>query len=224
MKLSSPLFLLVLFTPASLLAEAEHVATLEARIFHLENLLLQQGTIDDDPCASAFPQLEEGGVMYYTGCNRDVMRDSTVSVETCQNGTMTVYNTSGYEDTGLFDMRISANVPTKDSWNFVCTLTVDLPHRAVCTLTFEDPPRDEGPAWVEILFRDLTVVDSGLRSASTIEGPSRSRTEGGRGGGGGGGGEECVAHSATIVGTYFYDALTNNAGVYSFYASTMAPS
>ncbi len=48
-----------------------------------------------------------------------------------------------------------------------------------------------GPAWVQLRFKDV------------------KRTSRGR----------CVAGAATIVGTYFYDALTNDAGVYSFYAT-----
>mmetsp|Transcript_60089 Transcript_60089/g.82315 ORF Transcript_60089/g.82315 Transcript_60089/m.82315 type:complete len:105 (-) Transcript_60089:409-723(-) len=100
-------------------------------------------------------------------------------------------------ETGLFDMRISANVETQDSWNFVCTLTTDEPHVATCTLTFEEPDRLEGPAWVRMVFRDVASQED-----TELDGPL-----------------VCIAPKATIVGTYFYDANTNDAGVYSFYAT-----
>jgi hypothetical protein len=223
-------FLLPLLLLAEAVEQTDEVAELRARLERLERKLESLSlSRESDPCASTYPLLVEDSVMYYQGCNRDVARDSTVSVETCQNGTLTIYNTTGYEATGLFDIRISANVPTKDSWNFVCTLTVDEPHKATCTLTFEDPPRDEGPAWVEIRFRDLALPEAGTAAATAAGGgglvgdaSKRKRSSAGSDDDGGDG-AMCVASSATIVGTYFYDALTNDAGVYSFYASTTMP-
>lgn len=70
------------------------------------------------------------------------------------------------------------------AYNFVCGLGADSPLRAHCALTFEDPWTPEGPAWIEMRFQ-----------------ATRDATG------------DCVATSATIVGTYFYDALTSNAGM-----------
>lgn len=122
-------------------------------------------------------------------------RDSRTSVETFQNGTVAFYNDSNVRATGLFDMRITANDAARDSWNFVCTFTWDEPHTATCSLTFETPARAEGPAWVTVRFVGVAAVSPGA---------------------------PCVASVAVVVGTYFYDALTNDAGVYSFYATNVA--
>ena len=159
------------------------------RLARLENTVLDRAA-----CTASYPSLHESDSFEYSGCNRNVHRNSTRSVETCQNGTLTIYNVSTTSTTGLFDVRIAANVPTHDAWDFVCVLTRDQPHRATCTLTFETPKRPEGPAWVALTFRK--VARCGAPHA-----------------------DACCAAQATIVGTYFYDALTNDAGVYAFYAS-----
>ena len=209
-------FFIPLFLSATVAAAAapldEELTLLKQRIAQLESSLGLS-------CGARFPLLEEGGTMFYEGCNRNVARNTTRSVESCQNGTVTFYNTSDYGATGLFDLRITANVPTHDSWNFVCTFTVDRPHTATCTLTFEDPPRAEGPAWVEIRFRDLVPQQQGGKPREK----QQLAVEKGSSDGGDGVAGECVAQTATIVGTYFYDALTNDAGVYSFYATTDMP-
>ena len=43
--------------------------------------------------------------------------------------------------------------------HFVCTFTRYEPHIATCTLTFEEPARPEGPAWVRLRFRDFALAD-----------------------------------------------------------------
>ena len=159
---------------------------LEERVARLEQAAA-------DRCASVFPTLHEGDTFAYAGCNRNTHRKSTVSVQSCQNGTLQMYNTSDTASSGLFDIRIAANVPTHDVWHFVCALVRDEPHHATCTLTFETPTRPEGPAWLSIRF--------GKVSASSPAGP-------------------CRASEASLLGTYFYDALTNDAGVYAFYAKS----
>lgn len=142
-------------------------------------------------CKDSFPMLREQDQFLYSGCNRNVPRNTTGSIETCQNGTVTVYNTSSTPKTGLFDVSIAANVPTHDVWNFVCALARGTPHEAVCTLTFEEPLRPEGPAWLSVRFRSV-ARDPKLSS--------------------------CRAAEATFVGSYPYDALTHDAGVYVFYS------
>ena len=63
---------------------------------------------------------------------------------------------------------------------------------ATCTLTFEYPLRPEGPAWLQLNFEE--VHRSGILP-------------------------DCTAGRVSMIGTYFYDALTNDAGVYAFYAT-----
>ena len=137
-----------------------------------------------DPCTSVRPVLSTTP-FFYSGCNRNVHRNSTVSVETCQNGTLTVYNAS---ESGLFDVAIAANIPTHDVWHFVCTFNPEAAHAATCTLTYETPLRPEGPAWLQLNFDDVS-------------------------------GSPCRAGRISMIGTYFYDALTNDAGVYAFHAT-----
>ena len=62
---------------------------------------------------------------------------------------------------------------------------------ATCTLTFEYPLRPEGPAWLQLNFEDVA------------------------------GAPQCVPGRISMIGTYFYDALTNDAGVYAFNAWPM---
>ena len=73
----------------------------------------------------------------------------------------------------------------------MCTFTVDEPHLATCTLTYEEPSRPEGPAWLRMKFINVYPLYSSSSS--------------------------CVAANVTVIGTYFYDALTNATGVYAFY-------
>ena len=100
-------------------------------------------------------------------------------------------NARNTSSTGLFDVSLSS---PPDSWHFICVLTPDAPHDATCTLTYETPLRPEGPAWLKIRFRVA---------------PSHANRS------------LCVASGATLVGTYFYDALTNDAGVYAFQAAAV---
>jgi len=88
-----------------------------------------------DSCATAFPSLRDGDSFHYGGCNRNVHRNTTISVETCQTGNVTLYNTSTVASNGLFDIAIAANTPTHDVWHFVCGLAHDDPHRATYRLT-----------------------------------------------------------------------------------------
>jgi len=145
-----------------------------------------------DSCATAFPSLRDGDSFHYGGCNRNVHRNTTISVETCQTGNVTLYNTSTVASNGLFDIAIAANTPTHDVWHFVCGLAHDDPHRATCTLTFETAARPEGPAWLRIYFEKVAAAAAGAA---------------------------CRAQEATLVGTYFFDAFTNDAGVYVFHAN-----
>jgi len=170
--------------PPTLASLASQIATLQHELARLSR---------SEPCASVRPLLSTP--FFYSGCNRNVKRNFTVSVETCQNGTLTAYNQSAAS--GLFDIAIAANVPTHDAWHFVCTFNPEQPHVATCTLTYEVPLRPEGPAWLQISFDNVTrAVPSDPSSA-------------------------CTAGSISMIGTYFYDALTNDAGVYAFKATPL---
>ena len=176
--------LLLAVVPAALAQRAmltDAVDALEARIAALEARLAPP-----DPCDSQLLDLSGALAWTYSGCNRNVHRNTTQSVETCQNGTVAVYNVSKH----LFDIKISH---PPDAWHFVCGTAVDRPKVATCTLTYEEPARPEGPAWVEIRFDDVNFD-----------------------------GEKCAPSKATIVGTYFYDYLTSDAGVYIFDAVVAA--
>lgn len=170
------------------LKEDVTLQSLERRLAQLEAAV--EANRRHEMCEASYPTLEDGYQFHYEGCNRNTHRNSTASAETCQNGIVSVYNTSTLGATGLFDIAIAANVPTRDVWHFLCTLTRDAPHTAICSLTFETPERPEGPAWMQLLWREFEATT-------------------------------CVPAAATIVGAYFYDALTNDAGVYSFYASKL---
>ena len=77
-----------------------------------------------DACEDEIPLLERTPLLLYGGCNRNVHRDATQSVETCQNGTVAFSNASGTRSTGLFDAKIANDV---DAWNFVCAFGIDRP-------------------------------------------------------------------------------------------------
>jgi hypothetical protein len=144
-------------------------------------------------CEDRFPILQD--TVTFSGCTRNMIKNTTTSVETCQNGWMTMYNTSTTPQTGLFDAKIHVNNEANDIYHFLCTLTQDDAHTATCTLTYEEPARTQGPALVTIRFRDVSVVD-----------PTGDLPEG-----------SCTAASATIIGNYFYDSEMVAAGAYSFY-------
>mmetsp|Transcript_45688 Transcript_45688/g.75605 ORF Transcript_45688/g.75605 Transcript_45688/m.75605 type:complete len:208 (-) Transcript_45688:291-914(-) len=163
------------------------VRKVEAMSLRIERL---QAQLAQEPCKGRFPTFETSipVVMKYAGCNSNVLRNTTTNIQTCQNGTFSIYNTNNTATTGLFDIQIAVNDPPRnDVYHFVCTLTTDEPHVAFCTLTWEEPSRPEGPAWLNIRFKAMTEP-------------------------------ACTPTAATIVGTYFYDFATNAAGVYSFYA------
>eukprot|EP00308_Calcidiscus_leptoporus_P026281 CAMPEP_0119394828 /NCGR_PEP_ID=MMETSP1334-20130426/130915_1 /TAXON_ID=127549 /ORGANISM="Calcidiscus leptoporus, Strain RCC1130" /LENGTH=132 /DNA_ID=CAMNT_0007418185 /DNA_START=150 /DNA_END=548 /DNA_ORIENTATION=- len=116
------------------------------------------------------------------------------TVETCQSGTLEMYNTSTTPTSGLFDAKLQViSTPDPEArgsiYHFTCTYTTDEPHTGTCTLTFQEPPKKVGPALVSIHLRDVAPVDG-----------------------------VCIAASATIVGNYFYDSRQVAAGVYAFYA------
>ena len=54
--------------------------------------------------------------------------------------------------TGLFSLWINSHhiVHDLDVYHFVCTLTRESPLVAHCALTFEEPARPQGPAWVQV--------------------------------------------------------------------------
>lgn len=102
-------------------AEVERVSAREARmatlITALEGRLAALEALRDPVlCDTTIPYLAEGAQFSYNGCNRNVKRNDTVSYETCQNGTLTVYNATRASASGLFDIKIAANVPTHDTW------------------------------------------------------------------------------------------------------------
>lgn len=148
---------------------------------------------ESQDCDGSFPSFAtpESRNMVFEGCSRTVLRNTTKSFGSCMTGTIKIYNASATN--GLFDMSIHANSPAQpNTWDFLCTLTRDQPHTATCALTFETPLiAGEGPAWVSVNFNGLVAAAD----------------------------SSCVASRATIVGTYFYDALTDAAGVYAFYAN-----
>lgn len=170
-------------------AERSYVRALEQKLELLSARLATleaRGPVLKYGCSS-FPNVTDSMTMSYSGCNSNVLRNTTETVQTCQNGTVFFENTASMTETGLFGVKIAVNDPAHDVYHFVCTFTKDVPHTAQCTLTYEEPARPEGPAWLNIRFNKVNMPD-------------------------------CVPGAATIVGTYFYDALTNAAGVYSFYA------
>ena len=152
----------------------DRIVELEARLAALEGRA---------PCANNMPLMM---AMSYSGCNRNTVRDTRRSVETCQNGTVTPFNVSA--ESGLFDIEIANG---EDAWTFVCGFARERPHEATCTLTFETPARPEGPAWLLLRFTRVVATANGA----------------------------CVGAAASITGTYFYDGLTNDAGVYVFHAN-----
>ena len=78
----------------------------------------------------------------------------------------------------------------------MCTFNPEAPQVATCTLTFEYPLRPEGPAWLQLNFEDVDCADAACT--------------------------RCRAGRVSMIGTYFYDALTNDAGVYAFRASPLS--
>jgi len=99
------------------------------------------------------------------------------------------------------DIAIAADDTSRDVWHFVCALSPDEPHHATCTLTFESPARPEGPAWLSIHF-DVVPSSSPSTWSSSASGAAGA----------------CETVGANLVGTYFYSAQTNDAGVYNFHA------
>lgn len=169
---------------------SKRVEVLEAR-----ELAAQERSL----CDKKFPILQSA--ITYGGCNRNMIKNTTRSVETCQTGDFSMYNTSSTPTTGLFDAKIHVHNDVGDIYHFLCTYTNDEPHIATCTLTYEEPARLQGPALITIRFRDVTLA------------PSSSSLPAGT----------CVAGSATIIGNYFYDSQMVAAGVYSFYAEGPPP-
>lgn len=164
---------------------SKRVAVLESREARGPNSLA---------CDNKFPILAEP--ITYSGCNRNMIKNTTQSIETCQNGTVTMYNTSTTSQTGLFDAHIDVNNAGHDIYHFLCTYTEDEPHTASCTLTYEVPHRAQGPAFITIRFKDVQLAS---RRSGHPE-------------------ETCLAGAATITGNYFYDSEMVAAGAYSFYA------
>ena len=98
---------LALATCEAITPDAARYEALARRIAALEGA---------DACGATAPlALSRAPSWTYAGCDRDVVRNETRSVETCQNGTLTIYNAS--RASNLFDVKI-AN-PT-DAWHFVC--------------------------------------------------------------------------------------------------------
>ena len=164
--------------PPTLEGLASQIAALQREVAALRKLNVQ-------PCDGARPLLTTPFI--YSGCNRNVKRNQTTSVETCQNGTLTAYNQS--VASGLFEISIEANVVTHDQWHFVCAFNPETPHVATCSLTFEYPLRPEGPGLLQLFFENVT-----------------------------GSVPHCTPGRVSILGTYFFDALTDDAGVYRFEA------
>merc|ERR1712083_189769 len=141
-----------------------------------------------------FPIFE--GLVTWSGCSRNMVRNTTRSVEFCQNGTMIMYNTTTTAKTGLFDAMIHVHNAAKDThedYHFLCTYTEDQPHVATCTLT--RAPHLKGPAVVTIRFKEVVPagVDSNVPAGT------------------------CIGSTATITGNYLFDSRMPVAGTYSFY-------
>ena len=146
-----------------------------------------------NPCDTEMPFLSgESATAQFSGCNRNILRNTTEMVEVCEAGQITYYNQNS--SSGGFDMKIAIHQTPADAYHFVCYLSRFSPHVATCTLTFEEPARPEGPAWVQVTF-DRVFAN-----------PKTGR---------------CESAHATVIGTYFYEYSTSAAGVYVFYATPM---
>eukprot|EP00404_Azadinium_spinosum_P000849 CAMPEP_0180415716 /NCGR_PEP_ID=MMETSP1036_2-20121128/70_1 /TAXON_ID=632150 /ORGANISM="Azadinium spinosum, Strain 3D9" /LENGTH=603 /DNA_ID=CAMNT_0022420541 /DNA_START=70 /DNA_END=1882 /DNA_ORIENTATION=- len=145
----------------------------------------------DGACDSAIPSFDTSLPYDFRGQNRNMVRNATVSSDSELTGSITLSEPNGL----LFSMRIAINDAPHDVYHFVCTFSQDEPHTATCTLTYEEPARPQGPAWVKATF-------SGLRSTQEDEGAFR-----------------CVAERVSVIGSYPYSALTDSAGIYAFQAT-----
>merc|ERR1712086_114375 len=166
---------------------------METRIEQLEKIVHKLAP-EHDECASRFPKLNPHAetVMAYSGCDADVKKETPgITNITCQNGTISFYNTNDTDRTGLFNIHIDVQNAHKDVYVFVCTLTRDQPHTAQCSLvvhTNRMKEHPDGPAWINMFFREM--------SSST----------------------NCAPKQATIAGTYLWADETHSTGDYSFYA------
>merc|ERR1712129_267132 len=98
----------------------------------------------------------------------------------------------GYDQSGLLASLALTTFGSQrnDTYHFVCTFSEEETHAATCTLTFEEPNRAQGPAWVTAKFRDVKLVpaEEGLPN--------------------------CIAQGVTIIGSYPFSSVTDDAGIY----------
>ena len=85
-------------------------SSLEERLSELERSVVElQGGHRRSPtsCTNEFPTLAKA--ITYSGCNRNMIRSHDAgwagnqTVESCQSGVLTYYNTTSLSETGLFD-------------------------------------------------------------------------------------------------------------------------
>jgi len=142
------------------------------------------------PCDAVVPSL--GGIRYrLTGQQRNSLRNATSTEDFNVSGSMI-----GYDQNGLLGSLALTTFSEQrnDTYHFVCTFSDDQLHVATCTLTFEEPARAQGPAWVTAKFYDVKGV--------SVDGEP----------------ERCIAGSITVIGSYPFSSVTDDAGIYAMRA------
>jgi len=147
------------------------------------------GASDISPsnCDAVVPNL--GSIRYcLTGQQRNSARNATSTSDFKLSGSVRGYDQSGF----LVSVALTTfGEQGNDTYNFACSFSGDEPHVLTCTLTFEEPARAQGPAWVTARFHEVELVSLD------------------------GGPPSCVAKSITIIGSYPFSSVTDNAGIYA---------
>jgi NAD(P)H dehydrogenase (quinone) len=146
-------------------------------------------------CDAVVPSL--GAIRYsLTGQQRNSVRNATSTMDFNVSGSV-----MGYDQNGLLGSLALTTFSEQqnDTYHFVCTFSEDQLHVATCTLTFEEPARVQGPAWVTAKFHDVKMVSVGDRPPT------------------------CIAASITIIGSYPFSSVTDDAGIYAMRAVLEPP-
>lgn len=157
--------------------QAEIIARLE------NNLESHDNAESQHPCALRVPFLGSGQYNV-SGLNRLTLRNQTNSLpDVFLKANVTASAQNGL----LVSLRVAAN--DGNAYHFVCTFSRDQPHVATCSLTYEEPARPEGPAWLQVSFSQF---EYSLNS------------------------DQCIARHISTIGAFPYSHETSAAGVYAF--------
>jgi len=153
-------------------------------IARLEKIMEADGKAESQhPCTLKVPFLGSGQYNV-SGLNRLTLRNQTNSLpDVFLKANVTASAQNGL----LVSLRVAVN--DGNAYHFVCTFTHDQPHVATCSLTYEEPARPEGPAWLQVSFSQFE------HSASS---------------------DQCIARHISTIGAFPYSHETSAAGVYAF--------